>query len=69
MCLFEYIYFARPDSIINDRRVYLARQRMGEELAREHPVDADVVVPVPDSACAGGRSAIAALAASRTPKV
>ncbi|MCC6628799.1 MAG: amidophosphoribosyltransferase [Chloroflexi bacterium] len=50
MCLFEYIYFARPDSIINDRRVYLTRQRMGEELAREHPVDADVVVPVPDSA-------------------
>jgi amidophosphoribosyltransferase len=50
LCMFEYIYFARPDSDINDRRVYLARQRMGEELAREHPVDADVVVPVPDSA-------------------
>jgi amidophosphoribosyltransferase len=50
MCLFEYIYFARPDSDINDRRVYLARQAMGEELAREHPVAADVVVPVPDSA-------------------
>jgi amidophosphoribosyltransferase len=49
-CLFEYIYFARPDSDINDRRIYLARQRMGEELAREHPVEADVVVPVPDSA-------------------
>ncbi len=50
MCLFEYIYFARPDSDINDRRVYLARQRMGEELAREHPAAGDVVVPVPDSA-------------------
>jgi amidophosphoribosyltransferase len=50
MCLFEYIYFARPDSTINDRRVYLARLRMGEELAREHPAAADIVVPVPDSA-------------------
>ena len=50
MCLFEYIYFARPDSDINDRRVYMARLRMGEELARECPVEADVVVPVPDSA-------------------
>jgi amidophosphoribosyltransferase len=50
LCLMEYIYFARPDSDINDRRVYLARLRMGEELAREHPAEADIVVPVPDSA-------------------
>lgn len=49
-CLFEYIYFARPDSLMSGGRVYLARQRMGEELAAEAPVDADVVIPVPDSA-------------------
>jgi amidophosphoribosyltransferase len=50
MCVFELIYFARPDSQIAGQNVHLARQRMGEELAREHPVEADVVVPVPDSA-------------------
>lgn len=49
-CLFEYIYFARPDSYMSDRRVYLTRQTMGEELAREAPAEADVVIPVPDSA-------------------
>ena len=50
MCVFELIYFARPDSQLLGQRVHLARQRMGEELARECPADADVVVPVPDSA-------------------
>lgn len=50
MCLFEFIYFARPDSLVLGQRLHLARQRMGEELAAEHPIDADVVVPVPDSA-------------------
>lgn len=49
-CLFEYIYFARPDSTINNRSLYLARQRMGAQLAKEFPVPADVVIPVPDSA-------------------
>jgi amidophosphoribosyltransferase len=49
-CLFEYIYFARPDSIINERSLYLARQRMGAELAVEFPVPADMVIGVPDSA-------------------
>jgi amidophosphoribosyltransferase len=49
-CVFEMIYFARPDSQLVGQRVHLARQRMGEELAREHPVEADIVVPVPDSA-------------------
>jgi len=49
-CLFEYIYFARPDSTINNRSLYLARQRMGEQLAKEFPVAADIVIPVPDSA-------------------
>lgn len=50
MCLFEFIYFARPDSLILGERLHLARQRMGEELARESPVEADIVIPVPDSA-------------------
>jgi len=50
MCVFELIYFARPDSALGGQRIHLVRQRMGEELAREHPVAGDVVVPVPDSA-------------------
>jgi amidophosphoribosyltransferase len=49
LCVFEYIYFARPDSVVEGRSVYEARKRIGRELAREAPVDADVVVPVPDS--------------------
>lgn len=48
-CIFEYVYFARPDSIINDINVARVRTEMGRELARLHPVEADVVVPVPDS--------------------
>lgn len=54
LCMFEYIYFARPDSRLNDRSVYMARYEMGRQLAREHPVEADVVMAVPDSAVAGG---------------
>src|SRR5262249_46291564 len=49
-CLFEYIYFARPDSVIHDRSLYLARQQMGAQLAKEFPVEADLVIGVPDSA-------------------
>ena len=49
LCIFEYSYFARPDSTINGRLVYQARLAMGAELANEHPVDADLVVGVPDS--------------------
>lgn len=52
ICIFEYIYFARPDSVINGRLLYPARQAMGEILAQEHPVDADLVMGVPDSATA-----------------
>jgi amidophosphoribosyltransferase len=48
-CMFEYVYFARPDSIISDVNVARVRTAMGRELARLHPVDADLVVPVPDS--------------------
>ncbi len=48
-CIFEYIYFARPDSNIFGKSVYSIRKAMGYELAREHPVDADIVIPVPDS--------------------
>jgi amidophosphoribosyltransferase len=48
VCLFEYVYFARPDSIVAGRSVYSARKHMGINLAREAPVEADVIVPVPD---------------------
>jgi amidophosphoribosyltransferase len=48
-CIFEYVYFSRPDSTIADQNVYKVRVNMGKELAREYPVDADIVVPVPDS--------------------
>lgn len=53
-CIFEFIYFARPDSVIEDRLLYLAREAMGAELAAEHPVEADLVMAVPDSATAAG---------------
>lgn len=48
-CVFEYVYFARPDSTVEGRGVYEARKRIGAELAREAPASADLVVPVPDS--------------------
>jgi len=59
LCIFEYIYFARPDSVIDGLSVYDARYNMGVALAEEHPVDADVVCGVPDSGleAAGGYSA------------
>ncbi len=48
-CIFEYIYFSRPDSILGGRSVYDVRKELGKQLAIESPVDADVVVPIPDS--------------------
>ncbi len=48
-CIFEHVYFSRPDSIIGDRSVYETRRQIGVELAREMPVEADLVCPVPDS--------------------
>lgn len=53
-CIFEFIYFARPDSMINGKLLYPARQAMGMGLARDYPVDADLVMGVPDSATAAG---------------
>ncbi|HEY5337214.1 MAG TPA: amidophosphoribosyltransferase, partial [Rhizomicrobium sp.] len=48
-CIFEYIYFARPDSMVEGRNVYDARKKIGSELAKESPAIADMVIPVPDS--------------------
>ncbi|MBY2910626.1 amidophosphoribosyltransferase [Rhizobium leguminosarum] len=48
LCLFEYVYFARPDSVVGGRNVYTTRKSMGMNLAKESPVDGDVIVPVPD---------------------
>lgn len=53
LCVFEYIYFARPDSIVEGSSVYEARKRIGAELARESNVSADIVIPVPDSGVPG----------------
>jgi len=56
LCVFEYIYFARPDSTIGGRLLYRAREAMGKRLAREYPVEADMVIGVPDSATIAGIS-------------
>lgn len=48
-CIFEHVYFSRPDSIIFGENVHEARKRFGRRLAQEHPVEADIVIPVPDS--------------------
>ncbi len=58
-CVFEYIYYSRPDSIVGGKSVYDIRERLGRRLAREHPAEADIVIPVPDS------SNVAALGYSR----
>ena len=61
MCVFEYVYFARPDSHIGGRSVYEVRKSLGKALAKEHPVEADVVIPVPDSGVPSGIGYAAAL--------
>ena len=63
-CVFEYIYFARPDSNVEGQNVYEARKRIGGELAREAPAEADIVIPVPDS---GVPAALGYAAASGVP--
>ena len=63
-CIFEYIYFARPDSILEGRGVYHARKSIGAELAKEAPADANLVVPVPDS---GVPAALGFAEASKIP--
>ena len=63
-CVFEYIYFARPDSFMEGKSVYEMRKNIGAELAREAPCEADIVVPVPDS---GVPSAIGYAEASKIP--
>src|SRR6185437_10936889 len=63
-CIFEYVYFARPDSIVGGRPVYDIRKAMGAELAKESPARADVIVPVPDS---GVPAAIGYAQASNVP--
>jgi amidophosphoribosyltransferase len=63
-CIFELIYFARPDSLVFGRNVYLFRKRQGELLAREFPIEADLVMPFPDS---GNYAAIGYAQASGIP--
>ncbi len=63
-CLFEHVYFARPDSIVFGETVHLVRQKLGEQLAKEHPARADFVVPVPDS---GFSAALGYSKSSRIP--
>lgn len=53
LCVFEYVYFARPDSVVDGASVHMARVRAGKQLAIEHPVEADVVIGVPDSGIDG----------------
>lgn len=64
LCIFEYVYFARPDSQVDNKNVYDVRKHIGAELARESAIDADVVVPVPDS---GVPAAIGYAEASKIP--
>ena len=63
-CIFEYIYFARPDSNIFEHNVYMARKRLGAQLAAEFPADADIVMPIPDS---GTYAALGFSEASKIP--
>ena len=64
LCIFEYVYFARPDSNIFGENVYLTRKRLGEQLARKCPVDCDLVIPIPDS---GNYAALGFVEESKIP--
>ena len=64
MCVFELIYFARPDSYMHNKNMFEVRHRLGQELAKESPADADIVIPVPDS---GTPAAIGYSAESKIP--
>ena len=64
-CVFEHIYFARPDSILEGNRTQVSRRKMGEILWREAPVEADVVIAVPDSGQPGGVGLLEGVRASR----
>jgi amidophosphoribosyltransferase len=55
LCIFEYVYLARPDSRIRDRSVYQVRRELGRRLAQEHPAEADLVIPVPDTSTAAAQ--------------
>jgi amidophosphoribosyltransferase len=63
-CIFEYIYFARPDSCIFGNNVYMVRKKLGQQLAVEYPAEADLVMPIPDS---GTYAALGFAQASRIP--
>ncbi len=63
-CIFEHIYFSRPDSVIFGENVHVVRERLGKKLVEEHPVNADIVVPVPDS---GSSAAVGFSKASGIP--
>ncbi|MCI5049933.1 MAG: amidophosphoribosyltransferase [Rickettsiales bacterium] len=64
LCIFEYVYFARPDSYVGQKNVYQVRKQIGAELAQEHRIEADAVIPVPDS---GVPAALGYAEASNTP--
>lgn len=64
LCSFEFVYFARPDSIIEGRNVYMSRRQAGRNLAKEHPAEADLVISVPDS---GNAAAVGFAEASGIP--
>ena len=67
-CVFEYVYLARPDATIAGRSVHAARVEMGRRLAREFPVDADLVMPVPESGTPGRDRLRRGVAASRSAR-
>ena len=67
-CLFEYVYLARPDTTIAGRSVHAVRVEIGRQLAREHPVEADLVIPVPRVGHARGGRLRAGSPASRSPR-